>query len=223
MIGFACIVMGLSLFMTKARSGIGAFALGSVLAAWTVFRRQQSRAAKAAVLASFLLLLVGAMGWAGVDTLAGKFVSADAMESTGFRMGIWKDTVGIIRRFPLTGTGFDTYGVATNIYQTNRALHFQEAHNDYLQLAAEGGLLVGIPILMTLAIFVRDVRLRFREAPKGGTTYWLRVGAVVSLVSIALQSFVEFSLQMPGNAAFFAVLAAIALHQSPNLRTSAGR
>ena len=57
----------------------------------------------------------------------------------------------------------------------------------------------------------------FKEAPKTGLTYWLRVGAVVGLVSVAVQSLVEFSLQMPGNAAFFAVLAAIALHRSPRL------
>ena len=107
------------------------------------------------------------------------------------------------------------------VYQTgDKRLHYQEAHNDYLQIAAEGGLLVGLPVLLTFGVFVRDVRRRFREAPTRGTTYWLRVGAVVSLVSIALQSLVEFSLQMPGNAALFAVVAAIALHRSPNLRPS---
>jgi hypothetical protein len=87
-----------------------------------------------------------------------------------------------------------------------------------LQLAAEGGLLIGIPILATLAIFARQIRRRFVEAPKEGTTYWLRVGAVIGLLSIGLQSLLDFSLQMPGNAALFAVLAAIAVHQSPNLR-----
>jgi hypothetical protein len=44
------------------------------------------------------------------------------------------------------------------------------------------------------------------------------VGAVVGLVSIGLQSLLDFSLQMPGNAALWAVLAAIAVHRSPNLR-----
>jgi O-antigen ligase len=107
------------------------------------------------------------------------------------------------------------------LYQTgDRSLHFQEAHNDYLQIAAEGGLLVGVPALLVLMIFVRDVRRRFRESPKEGTTYWLRVGAAIGLLAIGLQSLFEFSLQMPGNAALFAVLAAIALHQSPRLRTA---
>lgn len=34
------------------------------------------------------------------------------------------------------------------------------------------------------------------------------------MVAVALQSAVEFSLQMPGNAAMFAVVAGIALHDS---------
>jgi O-antigen ligase len=107
------------------------------------------------------------------------------------------------------------------VYQTGeKRLHYQEAHNEYLQIAVEGGLLIGVPALIAIGVFIRDVRRRFREAPKRGTTYWLRVGAAVGLVSIALQSLVEFSLQMPGNAALFAAVAAVALHRSPNLRPS---
>ena len=43
--------------------------------------------------------------------------------------------------------------------------------------------------------------------------YWIRFGAATGLAAIALQSAVEFSLQMPGNAALFVVLCAIALHE----------
>jgi hypothetical protein len=219
--GLSCIVMGLSLIMTRSRSGLGALAVGSALFAWTVIRRQQTGAAKAAVLASFLLLLLGTAAWAGVDAVAGKFIADESLGSVGGRVSAWKDTVEIIRRFPLAGTGIDTYSVAMVLFQSgDRTLHFQEAHNDYLQLAAEGGLLVGLPVLGAVAIFIRDVRRRFREAPREGTTYWCRVGAVVGVISIALQSLVEFSLQMPGNAALFAVLAAIALHQSPSFRSA---
>jgi hypothetical protein len=41
----------------------------------------------------------------------------------------------------------------------------------------------------------------------------VRIGAVTSLIAIALQSLMEFSLQMPGNAALFAVVAALAVHE----------
>jgi hypothetical protein len=43
--------------------------------------------------------------------------------------------------------------------------------------------------------------------------YWIRFGAAAGLAAIALQSTVEFSLQMPGNATLFVVLCALALHQ----------
>ena len=46
-------------------------------------------------------------------------------------------------------------------------------------------------------------------------TYWMRVGATTGLLAIALQSLVEFSLQMPGNAVFCVVLLAMALHVPP--------
>jgi hypothetical protein len=47
------------------------------------------------------------------------------------------------------------------------------------------------------------------------TTRWLRAGAVTSLIAIAFQETVDFSLQMPANAALFAVVCAIALHGRP--------
>ena len=60
---------------------------------------------------------------------------------------------------------------------------------------------------------MRDIRRRF--VGSSGSSYWIRLGAVTGLVAIALQSTVEFSLQMPGNAALCAVLAGIALHRDP--------
>ena len=217
-IGAACLVMGLSLLMTGSRSGLAAFVIGSMLTAGILSRRQASRPTKAAVTASVLALLLGAVMWSGLDAIVDKFTQSEGPKSLVSRVGAWKDTVQIIRHFPLTGAGLDTYGTAMILYQTqNRLVHFQEAHNDYLQLAAEGGLLVGIPALATLTVFVRAVRRRFREAPKAGSTYCLRIGAVAGLISIALQSLVDFSLQMPANAALCAVLAAIAAHQSPSL------
>jgi O-antigen ligase len=219
LLGFTTAVMGLSLLMTQSRSAMAAFAVGCLLAGWIAFRRQASGLARGVTIATILLLLIGVFGWAGYDTITSKFTEGAQTRGLGSRrQQAWLDTVDIIRRFPLTGSGMNTFGTAMMVYQSsNPARHLQEAHNDYLQLASEGGVLVGVPILAVIGLFIRDVRRRFREAPKTGSTYYLRLGAVVGIISIALQSLVEFSLQMPGNAAFFTLLAAIALHQSPNL------
>ena len=104
--------------------------------------------------------------------------------------------------------------MATLFYQTSvPGFHLREAHNDYLQLAAEGGLLLGAPIVCAVAALVREIRVRFVDS--SGSSYWIRLGAVTGLGAIALQSTVEFSLQMPGNAALCAVLCGIALHRDP--------
>jgi hypothetical protein len=58
------------------------------------------------------------------------------------------------------------------------------------------------------------VRRRFREGRDDRTGYWIRLGAVTGLVAIAFQEIVEFSLQMPGNAAFFTVLCAVAVRKA---------
>ena len=217
---FACAIMFMSVLMTRSRSGIAAGAVEALLVGSVLIFKQKTMRAKVAMAAVFAMVFAATAAWAGGDAVLGRVVRSDSNMSTiGGRIPIWQDSLAIARDFKWTGSGLDTYGRAMILYQTfGRELHYQEAHNDYIQLAAEGGLLLGVPLLAVLAVFARSVRRRFKEAPKEGMTYWLRVGAVIGLVSIAAQSAVEFSLQMPGNAALFAVLAAIALHQSPNLR-----
>jgi O-antigen ligase len=217
--GFASVLMGVSLVMTRSRSALGAFLVASLLASWLVLKRLRSVKARIVAVGAFVVLFGGVAARAGVDALFSKLTESSAgISSVGGRVGAWQDTARIIGDFPVTGTGFNTYGRAMVMYERSKDLHFNEAHNDYLQILAEGGLLVGVPVAVALLIFARAIHRRFLEAPRDGTTYWVRIGSVIGLIAIALQSGVEFSLQMPGNAALFAVVAALAIHQSPNLR-----
>jgi O-antigen ligase len=211
LVGFAVLVMGLSLVLTMSRSGISAFALALALALWSAMRRSAGSSRRITVI-YLLLLVVTIVGWVGLDRIIERFNEGETV-TFGGRIPVWRDTLRIVSDFWLTGTGLNTYGVATLFYQSGvTPLHFEEAHNDYLQLAAEGGLLLAVPALATIVMFVREVRRRFtRESI--GSGYWIRLGAVTGLVAVALQSVVDFSLQMPGNAALFAVLCGIALHR----------
>src|SRR5207248_4714304 len=62
------VVMGLSLIMTRSRSGLAAFAVGSLFAAAIVFKHQRTSAGRIAVAASFVVLFGGTAAWAGLDT-----------------------------------------------------------------------------------------------------------------------------------------------------------
>jgi hypothetical protein len=82
--------------------------------------------------------------------------------------------------------------------------------------------MVAVPALLLAGLFVREVRRRFREGRDDRTGYWIRLGAVTGLVAIAFQEIVEFSLQMPGNAALFTVLAAVAVRKASVKRPAEG-
>jgi hypothetical protein len=217
LLGGGAALMSLSLVMTMSRSGIGALAVAILITGWFAIRRGTGTTGRAAAVAYLIVLVAVVVSWAGVDAIAARFAQANWSDFDA-RKGAWLDAWSIANRFRITGTGLNTYSFATLLYQEhNLSQHFAQAHNDYLQLLTEGGLLVVFPVLVLVGVFVRDVRTRFRE-DAGSSSYWVRVGALTSLVAIALQELVDFSLQMPGNAALFAIVCGIALHKSPGRR-----
>jgi O-antigen ligase len=207
----AAIVMALALVLTMSRSGISALAVSLLLTGWAVLRGYGNSSRRVAAAAYLLLLVLTVVGWAGTDAVVTRFAKTDWSEFNN-RRGAWADALGVWRSFPAFGTGLNTYGHVTLFYQRNNLdFHYEESHNDYLQVAAEGGLLVGGPALFCAVVLVRDVFRRLSE-DRGTTSWWLRRGAVTALIAIALQEAVEFSLQIPANAALFAVVCAVALH-----------
>lgn len=212
LVGFAILIMALSLVVTLSRSGIGCLAVALCGFGWWAARRRTGTVRRVLLPAGLMAMLFAAIAWGGINSVGQEF-SSTSWSDVGGRAAIWRDTARIVRDFPLVGTGLNTYGIAMLGYQTyDTNVRAVEAHNDYLQLAAEGGLLLGIPGVIAVLLLVREVRRRFREAADDTMTYWLRVGAVTGLVAIGLQEVVDFSLQMPGNAALFVLLAAVAAH-----------
>lgn len=127
------------------------------------------------------------------------------------RLVIWRDTMSVVRDFWLTGSGLGSYQTAMAVYQRAMAgVIFNQAHNQYLQLAAEGGLLAGIPVTLSLAAFVREAAVRLAADRSG--MYWVRAGAASGLVGVAVQSLLETGLATPANAVLTAVAAAIVVH-----------
>jgi O-antigen ligase len=212
----AIAVMALSLILTTSRSGMSAAAL-AVVTVLLAFRRHLTRRKRVVAVATVSTLIVLVVAWAGTSAIASRFASGRMGDLNG-RMGIWKDTVRIVGLYSLAGTGINTFDVATVFYQEfDPSKRYLQAHNDYLQLAAEGGLLLSVPAVICAAVFAWTVRRRFAEE-SSYRAYWIRTGAVIGLLAIALQETVEFSLQMPGNGFLFAVLCAIAMHASRGVR-----
>jgi tetratricopeptide (TPR) repeat protein len=211
--GFAIAVMAISTVATASRSGFICLALVIAMLGWWMIRRQPSGSRKMFGFAHLLVVLFAAVSLGGIEILAGRLYNTSWSNLDG-RLDLWQDTIRVVRDFPLTGTGLNSYGIAMLHYQTLQdGSQYIEAHNDYLQILAEGGLLLGLPILLTLLLFIREVWRRFREGVDDTRAYWLRAGAVTGLCAIAIQESSDFTLQMPGAAVLFVVLAAIAIHR----------
>ncbi len=206
----AAFVMGVSLFMSMSRSGIAAFVVAMGLAIPLAVRR---RGARRALGLGVVLLVVVLFASIGVGQVARRF-NTDTEASLQGRVWAWQDALAIFVRYPVAGTGLNTFRSAMLLYQQHDPDNYwSEAHNDYLQLLAEGGVGVAALGLVTVLVFVRATRRRLREESERDLSYWIRLGALSGLFAIALQETVEFSLQIPGNACLFALLAAIALRQ----------
>lgn len=205
------LIMSLSLVLTMSRSGISALTLSIVLMGIVIMRGLNGRSRQAVGAVYLVVLLGAAIAWVGVDVLATRFANTNWNEFND-RRGAWLDALGVVGAFPLTGTGLNTYATVARFYQRHDLSSFYgEAHNDYLQVLAEGGALVAIPSMICAIALGWEILRRMRhDGP--GSSWWLRRAAVTAIVAIGLQESVEFSLQMPGNAALFAVVCALAIH-----------
>lgn len=155
-----------------------------------------------------------------VDGWATRFEQSFGSEQVVFsRPTIWRESLPVIRDFWLTGSGAGTYGEAMTLYQQSRFWvgsmqrwgHFNNAHSHYVQVASEGGLLVGLPVLLALVLTAK-LGLRAVRADKG-EMFWVRVGAAAALAGLATQSIWEVALIMPANAVLAGVVGGLLLYR----------
>ncbi len=210
----AATAMVIALVQTRSRAGILGLAIAVATMGGLLMRRNSATKVRIVIAGVMGLLLLTGISVARVQPVVSRFL-VDSWFTAHGRLVLWRQAVAIARDFPVAGAGFSTYQSIVPFYPTAGLDEpYEGAHNDYLQLAAEGGMLVGLPFLSTVGFFVRETRQRFRESSSDSVTEWLRVGAVVGLALLALQETVDFSLRVPGVAALFVALAVIAVHHS---------
>jgi O-antigen ligase len=173
---FAVVVMALALALTLSRSGMLSLALAVLFWGYAAVRRERGILGRSAIIGGLACFLILVVVWAGADTIAARFAAPDTTAFSG-RIPIWQGALSILEDFWLTGSGLNSYGRTARFYPTILpGHHLREAHNDYLQLAVEGGLLLGIPIAIAVVTFVVMVRRRLMAST--AETYWIRLGAV---------------------------------------------
>jgi O-antigen ligase len=223
---FAAGLMAVALVMTNSRGGIIALLAEILFLIATMgFRRKRHkhreseeeeprRLRGAAMKAGLALALVVSL-FAGVVLLGGeealsRFVgSVNTDDPTTGRAHFWGVTVDIIKNHPLIGTGLGAFSVVYTGYDSRNGMYrLEQAHNDYLQVLSDGGI---VGALIGLFFLVSLFRMGFaRRESRDDFRRGVATGALAGCFAVLIHSFFDFTLHTPANALLFLVLAALA-------------
>jgi putative inorganic carbon (hco3(-)) transporter len=132
------------------------------------------------------------------------------------RAGIWGDTFRLIAAYKWVGCGLGAYEYAFYRFNTNSPMDTIDfAHNDYLQIAAELGL-IGAALAAALALWIVWRLLSVVLWMRASQNWELAVGLLGALFAIGVHSLADFNLYIPANALTLAWLSGMA--DSPGLR-----
>lgn len=216
----AVVLMTAALVASLSRSGLVGIGVGLCLLG-LAGRRRLGAAGTSAFALSMVGLLLVATQYTNMTALAFRLGDSLPADVDG-RVAIWRETWPMARDFLGVGVGVGAFERGMLVYQQSpRLLFFNHAHNEYLQVLAEGGLLVTVPTVATLLVggWLAWRRLRRDES----SVFWIRAGAMSGMAAIAVQSIWDTALRMPANGMLFAIVAAVALHSPPREGGTAGR
>ncbi len=203
-------VLGMALALTMSRGAIVS-TLGGLVILLVLVAAGRARGRLPFLIVGGLVATTAYAAWVGLESTAARLISVARDPVVELRWPIWEATLRMAMETPLLGVGLGGFQDAfTRVRPT--AVAFDKlidfAHNDYLQLFAEAGV-VGLGLLVwALVAFGMFVvrRLRQRRDPfvKG-----LTIGGTCALVVAALHSLVDFGLHRPGNALVVVAVAAL--------------
>ena len=136
--------------------------------------------------------LVRSAGFSVVVVLpvtVGDVVEAGQTATTG-RAHFWSVTLQIIKAHPMLGTGLGAFGVVyTKFDSRNGLFRLEQAHNDYLQVLSDGGILGGLLALsfVVLLFYLALKRARSQDDFRRGVADLDGTGDVVSGIVVMRQ------------------------------------
>ena len=207
-------VMLLALLLSRSRAGItGAFIgfLMFMLLSRSGTKRMPLPFWVMMFVMVFLVFLYGVK--IGFDPIVKRFLKIGAHLGEGNnRLDIWRDSLAILRDHPL-GVGLGNFKHVYPVYNVSRIseARFLYAHNDYLQILVEAGILGFIALVSGFVFFLTKSfkKIKQMKPHHNPLRFFLSVGALSGLVSLAFHSFFDFNLHMPANLIYFVTLMAI--------------
>lgn len=158
---------------------------------------------------------VGAVAMVGLLLVVAISPVGEALiERFGFagddRLSFWSNSIDAVRAYWPLGSGFGSFPL---VYQSVEPLgsmtssYVNHAHNDYLELALEGGAPAIILLLAALVLVAVRARRLLTAVPKSG----LAIAALGAVLILLLHSLVDYPLRMLSLGALFGFVCALVL------------
>ncbi|MFL6282805.1 MAG: O-antigen ligase family protein [Pyrinomonadaceae bacterium] len=223
---FASAMMAIALVMTNSRGGMLSMVCEimflALVAATARGRRRRGeeqedrgvrmRAAATRVGLGFAMIVavfLGVLYFGGDEAITRLLGTVDSADPTTGRTHFWNGTLGIIKDHPLTGTGLGAFSAVYPRYDTaDGTYRLEQAHNDYLQILSDGGIVGGVLGLVFLFWLFRTALKRMQTNDK--MRRGVALGALSGCAGVLVHSFFDFTLHTTANGLMFLLLAALA-------------
>jgi O-antigen ligase len=210
LLALGMVIMLLALLLSRSRAGItGAFIgfLTFILLSRSADKRLPLGFWIMSAAMVSLILLYGIK--IGFDPIIERFLLIGEGDS---RLSIWRDSLMIVKDHPL-GIGLGNFRHVFPVYNVSNIsdTRFPYAHNDYLHLLVEAGIPGFLALVSGFFIFLGKSfkKVKHMKSHHDPLRFFLAVGALSGLVSLAFHSFFDFNLHMPANLIYFVTLIAI--------------
>jgi O-antigen ligase len=207
----AVVLMGASLLLSGSRGGLVAMLCEIILLVILTSGGKGGRNLALKIVLSILLvaaIVVGAIFVGGDTSLTRLAETASSRDITSSRTHIWGVTLNVISANLPFGAGIGAYAQAYTQHDTLSGMELvEQAHNDYLQILADAG-------LIGLIIGGAFLYLFFREGIRGSRRHntfrrGLAVGAFAGCTAILIHSLFDFVLHTTAISVMFLTLMAM--------------
>lgn len=214
----AAVLIGFALVLTQSKGGLLAAVFGLlafVLASFVVggWRRTSVALVPCAVVVLLSLALQASQAGSPGSGALGRIANAAATEqqSAGFRRLLWQSSLRLMRENPV-GSGVGTFRFESAKPGLTSQTHF--AHNTYLQLGVEIGVIGTVALCAFLLLWLRQSVAGLRR-PWGGESA-TRIGILSTVAAALAHNAVDSDLYHFGIGVAFFMLLGIALQLAPD-------
>lgn len=193
-LGWATLMIAFSVFVSLSKGGILSLCF-SILVFILLYNLKHGRRGFGYI-TIFILCMWMTISWMGWDVVSSEFNRA--IDESGNlhdgRFDLWRETFQIIKAYFLVGSGFGTFAdVYPGVKSLSHDIYFYHAHNDYLEMLTDGGIIGFCLASWFIFSVIRHGWLMVR-ARRDQYAVLLGIGCLAGLAAVLVHSIIDFPL-----------------------------